>query len=191
MSRYIRVRAPGATFFFTVNLAQRGGDLLLREIATLREAVRDTRADRAFGIDAWVVLPDHLHAVWTLPTGDTDFSGRWAAIKSRFTMALCRAGDRPPSDLPVVQSGTYAGLKPGLRVAKREAAVWQRRFWEHTIRDEGDYAAHLAYCWGNPVKHGLVARPVDWPFSSIHRDIRAGRVPPEWLGGIADGEFGE
>jgi len=148
--------------------------------------------------DAVVILPDHLHAVWTLPPGDSGYSTRWGAIKARFTMHLRRAARRPgfspappPEEFPRVRSGRYAGLKPGLRADKREAAIWQRRFWEHTIRDEADYRAHVAYCWGNPVKHGLVERAADWPFSSIHRDIRLGRVDPEWSGDVFDGEFGE
>nr|WP_246043931.1 transposase [Ruegeria sediminis] len=155
MSVYLRPRVSGATVFFTVNLAVRGGSLLVDEIARLRDAVQVTRAERSFEIDAWVVLPDHLHAVWTLPEGDGDYSTRWGAIKARFTMSLNRATRRPgfspahvPQELPIVASGRYAGLKPGLRVEKREAAVWQRRFWEHHIRDQADYDAHIRYCWG-------------------------------------------
>jgi putative transposase len=195
MSDYIRPRVPGASIFFTVALAERGSWLLLEEMDRLRAAVRDTRVERPFRIDAWVVLPDHMHAVWTLPEGDADYSVRWSAIKARFTMSLrgtgptgrrpglspARAGDlapapeKVPDAYPVVQSGRYAGLKPGLRVGKRETAVWQRRFWEHHIRDETDFAGHLRYCWFNPVKHGLVERPEDWPYSSVHRDIREGK----------------
>ncbi|MGB5068975.1 MAG: hypothetical protein WBO29_16580 [Albidovulum sp.] len=93
--------------------------------------------------------------------------------------------------MPVVQSGRYAGLKPGLRVDKREAAIWQRRYWEHHIRDAADFDAHVRYCWINPVRHGFVGRPVEWPYSSIHRDIRLRRVEPEWSGAVAEGEFGE
>ncbi len=145
MSSYVRPQVTGATVFFTVALAQRGSDLLVREVAELREAVRATRAERPFVIDAWVVLPDHLHAVWTLPAGDRDFGVRWGAIKARFVRAVrekgavkrrpgCRPGFSPavaelPTELPVIRSGRYAGLKPGLRHDKREAAVWQRRFW--------------------------------------------------------------
>ena len=102
-----------------------------------------------------------------------------------------RAGFSPPTDLTVVRSGRYAGLKPGLRHNKRERAIWQRRFWDHHIRDEADYAAHVRYCWMNPVKHGFVERPVDWPHSSIHRDIARGIVEPEWSGVVTDGAFGE
>ena len=92
MSRYRRMYVPGGTYFFTVNLALRGSDLLVRRVEVLREAVRVTKAERPFRIDAWVVMPDHLHAVWTLPEGDADFSVRWGAIKGRFSMGVRRAG---------------------------------------------------------------------------------------------------
>ncbi len=190
MSIYRRVRIPGASYFFTVSLADRSSDLLTREVAHLRAAFAMTQRERPFWCDAFVVLPDHLHVAWTLPLRDADYSMRWGAIKARFTMrvnkASCRPGFSParvPSNLPVVQSG--------LRANKREAPVWQHRFWEHCIRDEQDYRNHMAYCWGNPVKHGYVEHPTDWPYSSIHRDIRVGRVGPEWSGGITERKFGE
>nr|WP_321249723.1 transposase [uncultured Ruegeria sp.] len=173
-------------------------DLLTRELAHLKAAFAMTQRERPFRCDAFVVLPDHLHAVWTLLPADVDYSTRWGAIKARFTMcvnkASCRPGFSPapvPRELPVVTSGRYAGLKPGIRADKREGAVWQRRFWEHTIRDDRDYHNHMAYCWGNPVKHGMVEHPTDWPYSSIHREIRAGRVDPEWTGGVTEGRFEE
>ena len=191
MSQYIRPKIPGATVFCTVVLAQRGSTLMVDHIDVLRDAVIETRNQRPFRIDAWVILPDHMHFVWTLPEADCDLGVRVGAMKARFTMKLCRAGFSPPTRLPVVRNGRYAGLKPGLRVDKRECAIWQRRFWEHHIRDEADYAAHLRYCWANPVKHGFVERAVDWPYSSIHRDIRLGRVEPEWAGECPEGEFGE
>lgn len=190
MPAYRRIRRPGATYFFTVALADRSSDLLIRRIADLRSAVALTMSERPFRCDAAVILPDHLHMVWTLPTGDADYSTRWGAIKARFSMSLRRAGFTPPPRFPQVRSGRYAGVNPGLRHDKGEVAIWQRRFWEHCIRDEADFGAHVAYCWGNPVKHGLVARATDWPHSSIHRDRRKGRVPPEW-GGEVEGEFGE
>jgi putative transposase len=113
----------------------------------MREAVRATRAERPFGIDAWVVLPDHLHCVWTLPEGDADFSTRWGAIKARFSRkvreaGISRAGCSPPSPAPPrVWTGRNGGVNPAIRVAKGEAGIWQRRFWEHHIRDAEDYRA--------------------------------------------------
>ncbi|MCW9043822.1 MAG: transposase [Pseudopelagicola sp.] len=195
MSSYRRPNIPGARVFFTVALARRGASLLVDEIEVLREAVRVTRARRPFGIDAWVVMPDHMHCVWSLPEGGANYSERWGTIKARFSRdvrrKVSRAGFSPPTDLPVVQSGRYAGLKPGLREDKREAGIWQRRFWEHHIRDEADYTAHVRYCWINPVKHGFVARAVEWSYSSIHRYIRAGMVEAEWSGAVPEGMFGE
>ena len=172
MSTYIRPRIKGASVFFTVTLAHRGSDLLIREIELLREATRQTKSERPFEIDAWVVLPDHLHCVWTLPEGDADYSTRWGAIKSRFTRALRDTGRSYPTELPVVQNGRSAGLKPGLRHHKRETAIWQRRFWEHHIRDDRDYCNHVEYCWHNPVRHGLVDCPEDWPRSSFHQSCK-------------------
>lgn len=132
--------------------------------------MRQTRAERPFAIAAWVVLPDHLHCIWQLPEGDCDYSVRWGAIKARFTRAL-RA-----------EVGWNPTLRSASKVEKGDAGLWQRRFWEHHIRDEADYAAHLRYCWFNPVKHGFVARPEDWPYSSVHRDIEAGRYDPAaWI----------
>ncbi|MEL7026964.1 MAG: transposase [Pseudomonadota bacterium] len=127
---------------------------MVDEIERLSDAVRLTRAEQPFGIDAWVVLPDHLHCVWTLPAGDRDFSTRWRLIKSRFSRGL-----------PM-------GRRRASHIARDERGVWQRRFWEHHTRDEADYAAHLRYCWTNPVKHGFVERPEDWPYSSVHSDAR-------------------
>lgn len=191
MSNYRRVRHRGGTFFFTVALQTRGSNVLVEHVEVLRQTVAQTRAERSFVVDAWVVLPDHLHAVWTLPEGDTDYATRWGAIKARFSRDIRRAGFTPPPQLPRVTSGRFAGVNPGLRVDKGEVGIWQRRFWEHAIRDERDYRAHVEYCWGNPVKHGFAERAVDWPYSSIHRNIRLGRVDPEWAGGQFDGDFGE
>ena len=149
MPLYLRPRVTGATVFFTVCLAHRGCDLLVREIDLLREAVRVTKRERPFEIVAWVVLPDHMHCVWRMPAGDRAYGTRWGAIKARFTMAV---------------RAKYGGgtAEPGLRKDKREAAIWQRRFWEHHLRGEEDVARAVEYCWINPVKHGLVERPEDW-----------------------------
>lgn len=164
MSCYIRPRRQGASIFFTVNLAERSSRLLVDEILRLRAAVREVRGARPFHIDAWVVLPDHMHAVWTLPPGESDYSTRWSAIKARFTRGL-PAGERRRS-----------------HELRREKAIWQRRFWEHHVRDLEEYRRLVRYCWGNPVKHGFVENAADWPYSSIHRDIRLGLVEPEWAG---------
>jgi len=176
MSNYRRPQITGASVFFTVALANRNSDLLLREIDALRGSVAETRAERPFGIDAWVVLPDHLHCVWRLPANDADFSTRWGAIKARFTRSVrdgCRVGFNPTA---AKEAGHAVGWNPTLhrspsKVRKGDSGIWQRRFWEHHIRDRADWEAHVKYCWTNPVKHGLVERPEDWPFSSVHRDI--------------------
>jgi len=157
MPNYKRPKVPGATIFFTVTLAARGTSLLVDEVGALRQAVRATRQDHPFYIDAWVVLPDHLHAVWTLPPGDHDFATRWRVIKARFSQQVPE------------------GLRRPSHIRRRERGVWQRRYWEHHIRGPEDYAAAVSYCHFNPVKHGFVGRAQDWRYSSVHRDIRAGR----------------
>lgn len=166
MSFYRRPKASGASIFFTVNLADRNSDLLVRGVSALRNAVRQTRSDRPFHIDAFVVLPDHLHCVWTLPAGDSDSSVRWGAIKSRFTRAV-KAGIEDVGCNPTLP-------RSASKVRKGDAGIWQRRFWEHHIRDQADFDAHVRYCWINPVKHGYVARPQDWQWSSVHRDMQEG-----------------
>lgn len=124
MSDYRRHRRPGAAYFFTENLAERRSALLIERIGELRAAVRQTRREKPFRIDAWVVLPDHIHAIWTLPAGDADYSTRWAAIKGRFSARIRRAGFTRPPGLPVVQSGRYAGVNQGLRRNKDEVGIW-------------------------------------------------------------------
>lgn len=152
MPNYIRPRIPGASVFFTVNLADRTSDLLTREINALRKAVRTTLRERPVQIDAWVVLPDHMHCVWTLPESDADYENRWRVIKARFSRSMAHTPRRTS------------------HARRREHGLWQRRYWEHHIRDQFDWEHHVAYCWTNPVKHGLVSRPEDWPHSSWHRD---------------------
>ncbi len=175
MSNYLRVLQPGGTYFFTVNLLERNGnDLLIRHVDALREAVRETRKQRPFEIIAWVVLPDHMHAVWTLPTGDTDYATRWAAIKTRFSRSI-------PKFERVNDS----------RAKRNERGIWQRRYWEHTIRDERDLNNHIEYIHINPVKHGLTTHASDWPHSSIHRYIANGFIKNDWAAEISDSEFGE
>ena len=178
MPNYIRPKVRGATVFFTVNLADRSSSLLVDRIDDLREAVRVTRVERPFEIDAWVVLPDHMHCVWTLPKGDGDYATRWGALKSRFTRSLRNAGRVGFQPTMAKHLGHPVGWNPTLRksaskVRKGDAGIWQRRFWEHHIRDEADYAAHVEYCWFNPVKHGYVESPEDWPYSSCVWDSAA------------------
>lgn len=171
MSHYRRPRRPGATVFFTVNLADRSSDLLVREVAVLRQAVAQTRAARPFKIDAWVILPDHMHCMWTLPQGDADYSVRMGEIKGRFSRMVRRSGPAPTAPINnrhgVVGGRQRVGENPDHRA---EAPIWQKRFYEHHIRDDRDYAAHINYCWFNPVKHGLVTDIRDWPYSSWQRD---------------------
>lgn len=166
MSNYRRFRSEGAIYFFTVALADRGRSTLTDNIDMLRHVYALTARERPFVTDAIVVLPDHVHCIWTLPKADGDFSTRWGAIKSRFTRAIkCRVGFHPTN-------------RSQSKIAKGDAGIWQRRFWEHCIRDEADYREHMRYCWSNPVKHGLVEKPEDWPYSSIHRDIESGIYNP-------------
>jgi putative transposase len=173
MPNYRRAFVPGGCWFFTVNLLDRRKTLLVDHIDVLRIAMAKTRIRYPTAIDAMVVLPDHLHAVWTLPPGDADFSVRWRLIKSRFAQALPRQ-----EPLRAVRSG--------------ERGIWQRRYWEHLIRNEADYARHVEYCYINPVKHGLVKRVRDWPHSSFHRDVRAGIFAEDWAGDVdRPGDFGE
>jgi putative transposase len=161
MPNYRRARVRGGTFFFTVAGAERGTSLLTENVGLLRASYRRCARERPFRTEAIVILPDHLHAVWTLPPGDEDFSGRWMRIK---------AG---------VSRGLEARPRSASKAAKREKGVWQRRFWERHVRDEDELAATLRYVWTDPVRHGLATRALDWPWSSVHRDVRAGRLPLE------------
>jgi putative transposase len=165
MPDYRRYRVPGGTYFFTVNLLERRLDTLVRHVDALREAVRTTKRERPFHIDAWVVLPDHMHCVWTLPPGDDDFSNRWKAIKIRFVQAIPRTERRS-----------------GARISRGERGVWQRRFWEHVIRDDADYQRHVDYIHVNPLKHGYVKQVADWPYSTFYRLVAKGIYPPDWAG---------
>ncbi len=160
MANYRRVRRKGMSYFFTVNLAQRGDRLLVDHIELLRDAYGSAQNAMPFRTVAIVVLPDHLHAIWTLPEGDADYSTRWKLIKRNFTVNL---GKSLPRSLSKRRKG--------------EAGIWQRRFWEHMIRDDTDMKRHMVYTLCNPVKHGLVKRSVDWPYSSLHRDIKVGTLP--------------
>ncbi|TDK21488.1 transposase [Luteimonas aestuarii] len=170
MPNYRRVRVPGGTYFFTVDLLERQRCLLVEHIDLLRDSFRAARAARPFEIIAIVVLPDHLHCVWRLPDGDADNANRWAQIKSGFSRRL------PASE-----------RRSARRVARRERGIWQRRFWEHVIRDDDDLRHHVDYIHFNPVKHGHVAHACDWLHSSFRRWVAMGHYPMDW----AAGTFGD
>jgi putative transposase len=138
----------------------------VERIVELRSAIARVRRKRPFVIDAWVVLPEHMHCVWTLPEGDADYSSRWQAIKILFSRSI-------PATEQISAS----------RRAKHERGIWQRRFWEHTITSDTDYERHVDYVHLNPVKHGLVTRVADWPYSTFHRYVAAGIYANDWLGG--------
>jgi putative transposase len=169
MPTYIRPRVAGATVFFTVALADRRSDLLVRQVNRLRDAVRRVRADRPFGIDAWVVLPDHLHAVWTLPAGDKDFSTRWGAIKAQFSMSVRRAGFTPPS--PVGRAN--GGVNPALR-RKGEVGVWQPRFWGEARPENGPKDRFQRRTGEAPAAKPTISgiRQISTPISGIAGAIR-------------------
>jgi len=173
---YRRTDVTGATYFFTVNLVERHRTLLTEHVVTLRTVMRGVKQRHPFHIDALVILPDHLHCIWTLPDGDADYPLRWALIKAGFSRRIPKTERRNPS-----------------RIDKGERGVWQRRYWEHLIRDERDYALHLDYIHFNPVKHGYAQCAADWPYSSIHRYIAAGTLARDWGAGEIEegGRFGE
>ncbi len=167
MPDYRRAWHPGGIYFFTVNLLQRqGSDLLIRHIDLLRVIIKSVQQRHPFKIHGWVVLPEHLHCVIELPPGDMDFATRWRLIKMNFSKALPRTESLSP-----------------VHIRRGERGIWQRRYWEHLIRDECDYRAHKDYVHINPVKHGLVKCVADWPHSTFHRLVEEGTYPANWAGG--------
>lgn len=157
MSNYIRTKRPGATLFFTVRLADRNSDLLIRHIARLRNSMRLTRERYPFEITEIVVLPAVIHTIWTLPPDDADFSTRWRILKSHFSRGLPTPEHRDP-----------------IAARRGDKGIWQRRFWEHHLKTSDDIEAHRHMIFSAPVQAGLVARPQDWSYSSIHRAVREG-----------------
>ncbi|MDZ7827913.1 MAG: transposase [Halofilum sp. (in: g-proteobacteria)] len=167
MAGYRRARVPGGTWFFTLVTADRHpwlGDPHARSI--LADAMRAVRQQRPFLVDGIVVLPDHLHCIWTLPDGDSDFPGRWKSIKHRCTLRLRRQG---------ILTG----------------AAWQKHYWEHLVRDDADLHRHLDYIHYNPVKHGLCSSPADWSATSFHRYVHNGFYDVDWGGPVEDLELPE
>jgi putative transposase len=166
MPDYRRVRHPGGTYFFTLTLLRRrDNNLLTRHIERLREAVKTVRRKHPFDIHGWVVLPDHLHCVVQLPEGDADFTLRLRLIKAGFSKSL------PQTE-----------WLSAVRQRRGERGIWQRRFWEHLIKDEADYRAHMDYVHINPVKHGLVKQVSDWPYSTFRQLVAKGVYPMDWAG---------
>lgn len=176
MTEYRRNFVKGGSYFFTVTLADRGQRLLVDHIITLRDAFRQVKAEYPFGLDAVVIMPEHLHCIWTLPAGDADYPDRWRRIKAAFSRRLPDCNFRSAS-----------------KIAKGERGVWQRRYWEHTLRDEEDWQRHMDYIHYNPVKHKHVKQVSDWPHSTFHHYVEIGVYPEDWAGsGVTnDGEFGE
>jgi putative transposase len=168
MSNYRRAHISGGIFFFTV-VTERRARILCQPAArtALGEAFRECKRRWPFQIDAMVLLPDHLHAIWTLPPGDTAYSKRWGWIKKEFSKSWLATGG---IEQPLSES----------QYRHRRRGVWQHRFWEHTVRDEGDYARHFDYVHWNPVKHDLVESVAAWPFSTFHRWVRKGVYARTW-----------
>lgn len=172
MPNYRRSIVTGATYFFTVVTHRRQAILNKPESRTiLRQVIDETRKHHPFTVDAWVLLPDHMHCMWTLPKDDADYSKRWGMIKAGFTK---QAKHLIQHD----ESLSYSKQR------HRESAIWQRRFWEHQIRDEIDYQRHADYVHYNPVKHGLVNEVKAWPHSTFHRYVREGIYSEDWGGGF-------
>jgi len=163
MTNYRRFKIQGGCYFFTVALNNRRCSLLTEHIDLLREAMNTVKAKHPFRVDSIVVLPEHLHCIWTLAENDADFSLRWRQIKSAFSRCI------PDTE-----------IRSKSRIRKKERGIWQRRFWEHAIRDEQDFEKHVDYIYFNPVKHGLVKSVMDWPYSSFHRDVELGIYPSSW-----------
>lgn len=174
---YRRSDVKGATYFLTINLTDRTSDLLIREINLLRDAFRKTKISYPFNITAMVVMPDHMHILMELPENDNDYPLRIRLIKTHFSKNI-------PKKEQINTS----------RLSKSERGIWQRRYWKHQIKDEKDMNSHIDYIHFNPVKHGYVASPIDWKFSSIHKFIKLEMLPENWGCGVVfieDREFGE
>ena len=168
MPSFIRLQNPGGTFFFTLVTYRRRKILTQPESRMiLREVIIEVRREHQFTVDAWVLLPDHLHCIWTLPKEDGNFSKRWGLIKAGFSRKA----------KPLLHRKAWM---TDSKDRHRENTIWQRRFWEHQVRDDEDLHRHLDYIHYNPVKHRLVTNPADWPYSTFHRYSKQGLYPPNW-----------
>ncbi|HEX9172640.1 MAG TPA: transposase [Telluria sp.] len=178
MSHYRR-DAAGSTYFFTLVTYRRRPILCVDSVrVALRHAIQDVRDRRPFVIDAFVLLPDHLHCIWTLPDGDYDYSTRWSQIKALVSLACPGQQDKSP-------------LLSASARRRREVGVWQRRFWEHRIRDEVDFERHVDYIHYNPVRHGHAPHACEWSYSTFQRYVESGIYPRDWGGVPECGDIGE
>jgi len=173
MVNYRRDITSGGTYFFTLALRNRRSDLLTKYISLLGNSFRLARKNNNFITKAIVVLPEHIHVIWQLPIDDHDYSTRLRQCKTYFTKGLINLG------VPLVRN------------SHKEYNLWQRRFWEHRIRNDKDLEQHTAYIHYNPVKHKLVKTAAEWPYSSIHDYIKLGLLPENWGGDSVAGCFGE
>lgn len=179
MSDYRRSHTTGGTYFFTLVAFKRRTILCDEPIRrALRTAIHEVRQSLPFEVNAWVMLPDHLHTIWTLPENDANFGKRWGLIK-RSVSRSCPEYSMPFQELSLSN------------VKRNEVGIWQRRFWEHQIQNEDDFAKHMDYIHFNPVKHGYAKRAVDWPYSTFHRYMNSGVYPVDWGTNDDDEEFGE
>ena len=172
MPHYLRAWVPGGTFFFTI--ATFGRRRIFNHPESRRilgKTVNQVRRACPFSLDAWVLMPDHLHTIWTLSQEDTNYGKRIGLVKANFSKAA------------KTWFHDESMMNPSRR-DRRETTIWQRRFWEHTIRDEEDLARHFDYIHYNPVKHGLVQRVRDWPYSSFHRLVKQEIYPIHWGEGV-------
>ena len=182
MPDYRRAHVPGGTYFFTVDTYRRQTFLTDVDVrSALREAIGTLRLTHPFVIEVWVLLPDHMHALWTLPPGDEGFSYRWRVIKRMVTQRCQTRLNRPE-------------WMNARRRKRNQSTLWQHRFWEHLIRDEADFNRHIDYIHWNPVKHGYVAQVSHWPYSSFHRYVKQGWLPANWginIESLNGADFGE
>lgn len=161
MPNYIRAKFEGGYYFFTV-VTYRRERLFIDETARnlLRQAITATQSKHPLEIVAICLLPEHLHCVWKMPDGDADFSKSWSSIKGVFSREYLQANEQKRIPLS--------------RADKGEVCIWQKRFWEHQIRDEKNLQRHIDYIHYNPVKHGLVKSAEDWPWSTYHQFLKEG-----------------
>lgn len=182
MPNYRRLKQAGGTFFFTLITYKRQQILTSPESRMiLKNVIEKTRQKYPFSIEAWVLLPEHIHCIWRLPPSSSNYSMRWRLIKSGFSRGVKSLYHKPE-------------WLTGSKRKHRESSIWHRRFWEHMIRDEDDYRAHMDYVHYNPVKHGLVKQVKNWPYSTFHRYVKQGIYSGNWGGNLVlnfEKDYGE